>query len=167
MTLAMEPLEPPDSMYLRAAEGWLDLGNATEAALELEQLSPAAREHGEVLGVRWQIAAKHGHWDEGLAVADALCRVAPAMAFGWIHRSYCLHELKRTREAWDALRPVADRFPREWLICYNLACYACGLGQVEEARNWFARALVLGDADEIKKLAAGDADLKPLFPLPG
>jgi tetratricopeptide (TPR) repeat protein len=162
----MEPLDHSDVIQLNAAQGWLELGNCAEAAAELEAISPPAREHPDVLELRWQIAVKRQQWEEGLAVAETLCRLAPDSAFGWIHRSYCLHELKRTQQAWDLLLPMADKFPQEWLICYNLACYACQLGRLDEAKNWFRRARETGDPHEVEKLAANDADLKPLFPPP-
>jgi tetratricopeptide (TPR) repeat protein len=159
----MTPLDYPDDLRLRAAQGWLELGNCSEARAELQSVSAAARQHQDVLELRWQIAVKEQHWEEGVLIAGTLCQLAPDKPFGWIHRSYCLHELKRTREAWEMLLPVATRFPREWLICYNLACYACQLQQLDEAQHWLNRALEIGNPNEIKKLAAKDPDLKPLF----
>ena len=162
----MDVLAHPNGIYLSAAQGWLELGNWTEALAELEQIGPEWREHPDVLQVRWQVAVKAERWPEALAVAESLCRTAPDSPFGWIHRSYCLHELHRTQEAWDALFPLAERFPREWLISYNLACYACQLGNLEEAKSWLARAVKLGDRTEIERLAEQDGDLKPLFQKP-
>lgn len=165
--MRLDSLEHSDSIRLRAAQGWFELGNAAEAAAELSQMSDAAREHPDTLELSWQIAVKSKRWTEALAVAETLCRLAPHSPFGWIHRSYCLHELKRTQEAWDLLHPMADKFPQEWLVCYNLACYACQLGRLEEAKSWYARAREQGDPEEITRLAAEDPDLKPLFPKPG
>jgi tetratricopeptide (TPR) repeat protein len=158
----MQSLEPPDSIHLRSAQGWVEVGNPTEAAADLARVSPGLCEHPEVLEVRWQLAVQAKRWPEGLAVAECLCRLAPESPFGWIHRSYCLHELKRTREAWDALLPIAERFPKEWLICYNLACYASRLGQLDEAQAWFQRALDRGDPRAINRLASHDPDLIPM-----
>jgi hypothetical protein len=59
--------------------------------------------------------------------------------------------------------PIADKFPDLWVIPYNLACYTCQLGRLDEARLWFDRALTIGDAKEIKLAALDDADLAPLF----
>jgi predicted Zn-dependent protease len=162
----MDAIEHPDSVYLRAAQGWLELGNPAEALLELDQMSVDTREHPAVIEVRWQIAAKTRRWEAALALAEALCARAPTSACGWIHRSYCLHELKRTQEAWDTLLPFADAFPEEWLICYNLACYACQLRELDAARKWLSRAVQVGDAREINRLAAADSDLKRLFEAP-
>jgi tetratricopeptide (TPR) repeat protein len=164
-TVSMQPLEleHPNAFHLRAAQGWLELGNATEAAAELEKIWPALREHPRVLEVRCQAALQAKRWSEALALAETLCQRDPDSPFGWIHRAFCLHELKRTEEAWNALLPVAERFPKEWLVCYNLACYACQLRRLDEGKTWFMRALELGDPLEINRLASADADLKPLF----
>ena len=77
--------------------------------------------------------------------------------------AFALHELKRTQEAFDALLPVADKFPEQWVIPYNLACYTCQLGRMDEARGWFHRALATGDEKEIKLQAIDDPDLAPLM----
>jgi predicted Zn-dependent protease len=159
----MQPIEPPDSHHVMAAQGWLELGNFAEAALELERVSVPTREHPSVLDLRWQLHAKAKQWQQALALAEDLCRSIPESPFAWIHRSYCLHELGRTQEAWDALQPMATRFPEEWLIGYNLACYACQLGHLDEAKAWLDRARLVGDSRHVDRLAAADADLKPLF----
>jgi hypothetical protein len=48
----MESLKPPDSHYLAAAQGWLELGNHFEANEELERITPAMRVHPDVLEIR-------------------------------------------------------------------------------------------------------------------
>ena len=48
----MKPLQPPDSMHLTAAQGWLELGNHEEAFEELEQIDAPLRGHLDVLEVR-------------------------------------------------------------------------------------------------------------------
>jgi predicted Zn-dependent protease len=91
------------------------------------------RTHPDVLEMRWRIYAKAGKWDACLDIAAAMVKMAPYLPAGWIQRSCALHKLKRTREAVEKLLPAVDLFPREWLIRYNLACYACQLGNREEA----------------------------------
>jgi len=156
-------IEPPDSHYLSAASGWLDLGNPTEAAIELDQLSTPARSHPATLELLWRLCAGGHRWADALDVARLLIRVASEEPTGWIHQSYALHELGRTTEALDLLQPQADRFPTVTTISYNLACYACQLGQLDEARRWLARAAVGRDRPSIRALALGDEDLKPIW----
>lgn len=158
----MQALEPPDSFHWNAAQGWLELGNLPEAREELEAISVASRNHPVVVELTWQIAVKDSRWAEALNIAERLCRLAPESPFGWIHRAYSLHELKRTQEAWDTLLPLINTFPGEWLIPYNLACYACKLGRIEEAKCWLNRAVEIGDSRQVTRLAAEDPDLLAL-----
>ncbi len=161
--MSTEPLKLPDQFHLDAAEGWLGLGNVSEARAELAQIAPELWSTHPVLMVRWQVHAAAREWDEALEVAATLIRVAPEHPFGWIHRSYALHETKRTAEARDNLLPVVDKFPDDWLMRYNLACYECQLGRFESAKTWLQKALSLGDVGKIKSLALEDPDLNPLW----
>ncbi|MBA4146885.1 MAG: tetratricopeptide repeat protein [Verrucomicrobia bacterium] len=159
----MVTLQPPDSHHLLAAVGWLELGNPSEALLELARLSPDNRIHPDALEVAWTIHSNMRDWDRCVEVARELTTVAPELSFGWIHLSYALHELKRTREAYDNLIPVLERFPGDWLMSYNLACYACQMGELKEASRWLAGAMVKGDRKEVTQMAQEDPDLAPLF----
>jgi hypothetical protein len=66
-------------------------------------------------------------------------------------------------QAWDALMPVAEKFPAEPVIAYNLSCYACQMQQLDIARHWLNRAVAAGKKDAIKKMALADDDLRPLW----
>ena len=66
-------------------------------------------------------------------------------------------------EAWHSLLPAAQKFAKNPTIAYNLACYACQLGRLGEARHWFQRAVELGDAQKVRSLGQQDPDLKPLY----
>jgi predicted Zn-dependent protease len=158
-------LEPPDTHVLLAATGWLELGNAAEAEAELVQLSPEASQHPDVLELRWLVFAKQAKWGEGLQVAQKLMTVAPERPTGWLHRAYALRRLPNgsLQEAWKALLPAHRKFPRESLIPYNLSCYACQMGDLDEARQWLQLAVKCEGLDAIKKLALADEDLVPLW----
>jgi tetratricopeptide (TPR) repeat protein len=160
----MSELQPPDIHHLSAAEGWLELGNAREAQAELDCISPAGQGRIEVLAIRWGILAHFKSWEQGVVVAARIVELVPKEVFGWIHRSYALHELKRTREARDLLQPAAKLFPKVETIPYNLACYECQLGDLAAARDWFRRALKLHVKAELQARALEDEDLKPLWP---
>lgn len=156
-------LEPPNTLHLRAALGWLELGNHLEANEELEKITPTLRAHPHVLDVRWRIYAAAKQWEPCVDLARALTKLVPDELVGWIHLAFTLHALKRTKEAWETLLPVADKFAGEWLVSYNLACYAATLGDLKSAWNRLERAFEIGDADKIKLKALGDPDLEPLW----
>ena len=146
-----------------AAEGWLGLGNALEAEKELEEISLEHRSHPAVLQARWEVYAKGRRWEDALETASALMQGAPEEPIGWIHRSYCLHELKRTQEARDNLLRVVDQFPDNAIMRYNLACYECQLGRLEQAKSWLEKAFKVGEPEKIRLMALEDPDLEPLW----
>ena len=159
----MKELEFHDRRHLEAAEGWLGLGNQIEVFEELEQISPQLRVHPDVLELRWQIYAKEKKWEACVNIARAIAKLAPSHPHGWIHLAYSLHELKRTKEAWDVLISIVDKFPKEHLMRYNLACYACQLGKLKESWVWLERAFSIGDSKQLKLMALDDPDLEPLW----
>ena len=159
----MPNLEPPDSHHVSAALGWLELGNPHEAKAELGRLPDHLRQCPEALLVRWEIEAKEKDWESSLETARALIAAAPNEPDGWTKQSYSLHELKRTREAWNGLIAVEERFPKVSIIAYNLACYACQLGDSAEAILRLRKAIRLGGKEQIKPMALQDLDLKPLW----
>ena len=159
---AIKPLLHPDSLHLKAAEGWLELGNQVEANGELEQITPKLRAHPDVLELRWHIYSRVKKWETCVEIAGAIIKLDPERADAWIHRSFALHEMKRTLEAYDQLLPVATKFREMWTIPYNLACYCAQLGRLEECQTWFKKAMAI-DEHSVKREAIDDPDLKPLW----
>ena len=103
-------LQSPDNFLLRAAHGWLELGNHIEADVELDKVTLQLRAHPDVLKGRWKVYAAVRSWDVALDIALAIIQMVPDDQLGWVNRSYVLHELKRTPEARDNLLRVVDRF---------------------------------------------------------
>jgi tetratricopeptide (TPR) repeat protein len=155
-------LSPPDAFHVRSAVGWLELNNAGEARAELEQVSAPQREHPDVLEVWWKVFSDEKNWPSALEYGARLSVIVPARVTGWIAQSYALHELKRTREAYELLHSVVGRFREHFVIPYNLACYQCQLGNKEEALRWIERAIETAGARTIREMARDDADLAPL-----
>jgi len=160
----MEPLEPPDSHFVSAAEGWLGLGNWREAAEELKNVSPDLASHPDVLEVRYEILAKAGQWELAAETASTWIRKAPEEGGAWIKQAYAVRRKPGggITLAKDILTVAQQRFPREPLIAYNLACYECQLGNLPQARDWLRQAFKLGNVRHLKQMSAQDADLEPL-----
>lgn len=156
-------LQPPDSFHLRAAQGWLELGNCPEARQELEKIPLPLRSHASVLNLQWEINAAEKNWDPALAIAANLIELNPDDPLGWVHRSYALHELKRTREARDNLLRIVDKFRSSATMRYNLACYECQLSNLVQAKLWLDLAFRMGNRNQMKLAALEDLDLKPLW----
>src|SRR6266436_1292904 len=166
----MKPLEPPDAFHLRAAEGWLGLGDHESANQELERISPQLRAHRDVLDVRYSVCAKAKNWDAAAEIGRMLVELEPNQSFGWVNRSYALRRSSEgsVQAAYEALRPGADR-PLDDLeqVAFNLACYACQLGRLDEAREWLAKAFSAAKSNrrinQRKQEALDDSDLELLW----
>lgn len=159
----VKALPPPACHLLNAAIGWLELGNPDEAFVELDQIPNEFRTEPLVLEVQWQIFARKDSWDKSLPVAETFCKVAPGRPEGWLHQAVSLYRLNRTQEAWNLLLPMAKKFPGSWVISYDLACYACQLGDLEAGRTWLKKAFSIAGAGEVRPLALADPDLKLLW----
>jgi predicted Zn-dependent protease len=160
----MSPLDPPDSHHLLAASGWLELGCASDALAELRSLSPGNLNHPDVLELQWLVQADLKDWSAALETAVRLVEIAPRRPAGWLHRAYALRRVPEggLQLAWDSLLPACEKFPKEPVIPYNLACYACQMGQLATSRKWLKRALRSDKNDAIRKMAMKDEDLEPL-----
>ena len=156
-------LTESDKFHIRAAEGWLELGNHLEANEELENVTATLRSHPEVLSLRFQIYSKAEKWDYAAEIARTISEMLPDNPYGPFHLAFSLHELKRTKEAYAVLIAVVDKFPEEHLMRYNLACYSCQLGNVKEAYQWLEKAIDLAGKEDIRQAALDDPDLEPLW----
>ncbi|HEX9048400.1 MAG TPA: tetratricopeptide repeat protein [Verrucomicrobiae bacterium] len=163
--MPVQDLEIPDIHRLNAALGWLGLNSPAEARAELDSIPTARQLHPAVLEARWLLCAHEKNWHDALFVAEQEVTASPETVPGWLHRAYALRRVKGggLTKAWDVLLPAAEKFPTEAVVAFNLACYACQMGQLEQAREWFQRALGIGDKKEIVKMALDDEDLKPLW----
>ena len=162
-------LTVPDSMFLEAAEGWLGLGDWKSAEEELEKIMPEFRADPVVLKVRWEICALGNKWDAGVEIGRMLVEAEPGESFGWVNRSYALRRASGDglRAAYEALKPAADQLKDLEQVTFNLACYACQLGRLDEARQWWTKCLSGaardGTKNRIKQAALAEPDLQPLW----
>jgi tetratricopeptide (TPR) repeat protein len=161
----MSQLEPPDSHFYSAAQGWIELGLPAEAENELLRISPGNQAQPCILDLRWGLAARSEDWPKGLAISQQLLDSAPDQVTGWLHRSYSLRRLPAggLQAAWDALWPARGKFPGEPIVHFNLACYAVQLGRLDEAWDLFQDALKAGEPKIIRQMALQDPDLEPLW----
>ena len=99
-----------------------------------------------------------------LEITSTIVRLDPSRVGAWIDRSNALHFLGRYQEAWDLLPPALERFPDNVFLPYNIACFACRLGRLGEARDWLKQAGALAaDKPALKRMALDDPGLEPLW----
>jgi len=154
-------------MRLNAVDGWLGFDNVIEADKELKQITPAMQRHPEVLARRCEMFAKAECWPKCEEVAEEIILLEPESTFGWVRRSFALHEQDLTATAREKLLPAVELFPEDITIRYNLACYECVLGNISQAKLHLAEAFNLAQnqncTDQWKSQMLDDPDLKPLW----
>jgi len=163
MAVSQLELSNADAMHLQAAQGWLELGDWESANDELEENQPQLRAHPDVLKIRIEVYVAAEQWDYVVEVAETLVSELPRDSFGHVHLAAALHTLGRTEEAWRTLVRVAHRFPKEWIVPYNLARYATQLGSMVAARELLSDAFALGEAKALKLQALEEPDFGPLW----
>jgi predicted Zn-dependent protease len=159
-------LGPQDRRHLDAAQGWLGLGNVKEAELELKSVGRKMSWHPEVLEVQWKIHSAAENWALAADVAEKLTLLLPFAPHGHTLLARALRRLGRVEEACNVLMPIVFKFPREWRLSYDLACYTCQLGKHKLAGEWLARAMEVAGPKEIKRMATEETDLEPLWEVP-
>ena len=161
---SIKPLDTPDSFHVRAAEGWLGLGDVESATSELREISPSEQTHPAVLSVRYEIYSKTKQWDLAVDVANDLTEVLPEEPFVWISLAYATRRKTdgSIPEAKKILLGAEPKFPKHYLFKYNLACYCSQLGEMKPAEQWLKKAAAIDNA-AVKKMALADDDLKPLW----
>lgn len=158
----LRPLEPPDSHFLNAAEGWLELGCPSDADQELDKIDLSLHSHPDVLKLRCEVCCRSKQWDKMIEIAKQMIQLFPERPEGWINRSNALHFLQNYQEAYDTLRPALERFPESPHLRYNLACFCCRMNRLEEAQNWLKQAFSIKGGSALRPLALADPDLAPL-----
>lgn len=88
MRRRIKKLNEQDSFYLRAAEGWFELGDMVSAFNELDEISPMERAHPAVLSMRYEIYAKAGKWDVAAEIAEAIIGILPDEAESWLNLAF-------------------------------------------------------------------------------
>lgn len=150
-----------DKRHLLAAQGWIELGMFADAVDELKSIAPRNRKKADVLAVRWAACSGAKQWEAAVEIAITLIETAPDRFDGWWMKSYALHEMKRTQEAYENLAAVIPKFSREHTAHYNVACYLVRLGRVDDAREYLKVAFAL--EPKMRKGALEDPDLEPLW----
>jgi len=147
--------------HLRAAIGFIELGLLEDAVSELESLSPEDRGRSSVLALRVEIYRTAGNWSLMEAVARELWKRHPDEPVYWTNLAWAVRRLDTLVAARDILVEAVERFPGDAMSHFNLGCYSCQLGDIEQAKMRVGKAIEL-DA-KFKLLAIDDPDLESLW----
>jgi tetratricopeptide (TPR) repeat protein len=132
-----------------------------EAAAELAKIPPEETDHADVLAARIDFHLARREWRKMARLGEQLARLHPAIETGWIHWAYALRELNQVEAAKAVLIEAEARHGKlSGVLHYNLACYHCLLGEMDQARTRLRRAIRMDAA--FKHSAREDPDLKAM-----
>jgi len=153
-------LPPEVQSCLRRAEGFVDLKMPARARVELERIPAALHDHPACRVARLNLLMLEKNWAEAFPIARRLREQFPQHAEHWISDAYVTRRARNIAEAEPILIEAAGLFPRQAVIVYNLACYACQLGHLDKARALLK--LLVQHHPEWRAAAVQDDDLAPL-----
>ena len=142
---------------LKAAKGFLELGDPDSAWEELESIPAEDRAHQAVLWMRLEIYRKKQKWDGMVEIAKHLVKTSPDAPQHWIDLAWGQRRAIDLQTAEKTLKEAMGRFPNEGVIHYNLACYSCVSGRIEVGKAQLETALRLDP--NLKATALEDEDL--------
>jgi tetratricopeptide (TPR) repeat protein len=154
-------LEPQDQRHLTAAEGYLEMGMFLAADAALDEIAPEFRHFPQVLNIREKIYEGMERWDMAVEIAKALMAAEPDSP----RRATCLARVTRRAQSLEAaiavLQAAIER--RVWnnQLYYDLACYTCLNGRMDQAAAYLEEALKLDPT--LRFIALEDKDLDKLW----
>jgi tetratricopeptide (TPR) repeat protein len=150
----------PIFKHLNAAVGYLNLGMPQDASNELEDIEAKERARPEVLKVRLEICRALKQWEMMAEVSNHLRKIEPDEVGHSLNMAYATRRFKSEADAAEILSMALRRYYDDALVRYNLACYWCVMGRVEEAREMLETACK--KEESLRELAQTDEDLAGL-----
>lgn len=93
-------------------------------------------------------------------VSNHLRKIEPDEVLHPLNMAYEMRRFKSEAEAADLLSLALRRYYDDALVRYNLACYWCVMGRIEEAREMVETAIKKDKS--LRELAESDEDLAGL-----
>ena len=145
---------------LSHALGYIALGMYEDAEGELMLVSPDKRGSPDVLAVGIDLYHQTKDWEKLYGTAEQLTKVQPDNPGGWVSCAYATRRIKSITDAQSILIEGETHHPKEPTIKYNLGCYACKLGEFDDAEYYIRKAISFDES--FKKMAQDDPDLDEL-----
>jgi predicted Zn-dependent protease len=115
--------------------GYLELGMLQDAWDSLEEIPAEQRHLSPVLQMRLEIYRRMEKYEGMATIAEHLTKQFPEDAQYWISLAYAQRRYINLQTAEKTLLEAQKRFPEGATIPFNLACYACQLGRIDEAKE--------------------------------
>ena len=140
-----------------AAQGYLELGMASEALAELALLPEVESRDPDIVELRLHILMQATRWADALKTAEELIRLNAEAIPAYIHGAFALHELGRTQEARNLLLKGPSELRKDPTFHYNIGCYEAVLGNKEAALDSLQASFALDET--YRDFARRDPDL--------
>jgi len=153
-------MTPENEKLVEVAMGYFELGMLDEAVTELGPL--AGHERLSVLSL-WSAALRLSErWPEMLSLSRKMIELYPAEAEFWVSLADATRNSVSVQAGLELLETARGHFPGNDHILFQIGCYCCQLGRLDEART-AVRAAVSSNR-VWAKIAVQDRDLSPLWP---
>src|SRR5215472_1734167 len=124
-----------------------------------DQIDPFNRAAPEVLAARIEIYRGLQKWDLMQELAKRLSEFQPDEIQWMISLAYATRRADSIQAAKEILLNAESKFPKEPIIKYNLACYCCQLGEIENAKTHLKKVFEIDSSWRMQAL--DDEDLGP------
>lgn len=137
---------------IRAAEGWIELGNFDEAPEELHNCPPEVKSSIAFLKLWVRICEGLNRWEDSERYCELLAAHAPNDPFTAFHQAEALHRQGRSREAFSVFQYAPTEIKQGADYFYALARYLCALDQITLALTCLGKAFDHDPALRMKAL---------------
>ena len=148
---------------LTAAMGWVELGLADEALVELQSLPAEIQRDKAALEIKLVALMECQSWNSASETARLLCLKAADEPEFFLRAAFCLHETGDTHAACQQLLRGPKSLFEMAIFHYNLACYLWTLGEAQRARAHLLTAVTMDES--YLETARTDRDLIGIGPL--
>lgn len=148
--------------HLQRADGFLDLKMTGQARAELDRIPAELRGAAIFRIIDMRLACEEKDWARAAQIMSVLCEEFPADAGFRIQLAYAKRRAEGIEVARRILADAAPLFPKVATIPFNLACYECQLGNLDEAMRKLQQAFALDGS--YREAALEDEDLRALWP---
>lgn len=147
--------------HLLAAEGYLDLGMPQKAWDELEEIAPEDRTRVETLLMRLAVLQSLEKWEFAATIARGAVQKHPDCADLYILGACVIRRAENLEAAFAFLQSGHLCMEENATFWFNLGCYHCQLGRMDEAIECVRLAVEIDL--EFKRMAVEDGDLEPMW----
>lgn len=156
--------ELPDEVRwsILSCDGYLDLRMVGRARRSLAQVPQEYHDAMPYRKALLRLSMEGREWKAARDLAETLRNTQPSDPEYWTQLAYATRRSTGIDAARETLTEAMSRFPKESIIPYNLACYECQLGHLDEARAFLKKACAIDP--QCLALACEDEDLKALWP---